>query len=97
MSKGRVVLLEKPSDLGSKAMIVTDRGVEFGSISPLKHGQPINGRELLHVRGTDEAPVLDLIDRTKFGEEGDGPAMVNSQEFRDNYDKIFGGEDVLLN
>jgi hypothetical protein len=98
-----VVLLEPPSEEGAEALLISDDGtVESGRLGGLKEGQPLNGRDMLHLAPHRNSPVVwSVKDRTSFQAEGSkGPAKVNSKVFRDNYDKIFGkaeDDDELLN
>lgn len=64
-----------------------DHSLEPVVISPLRDGRPIpEGAEVLSREG--DGPVYDVVGA---GASGKGPAKVNSGEYRDSWDRIFGG------
>lgn len=104
-TQGRVCLLEPPKvSGGTRAVMLSDRGAEFGSLEHMREGVPINGKELLEVRKSEDVPgTLDVMDRTSFSSGADlsGPPMVASKEYRDNYDRLSwadtGQDEGMLN
>lgn len=66
-----------------------DGQAEMGLIRPFVEGeQPVEGAELVRLErlGPGVARITEVIS---------GPAMVNSQEYRDNWDTIFGGKQTV--
>ena len=88
-------ILIKGPQIGPNANVVIREkdGVKtIGVAGIAKEGMPLNGRSLVtveHIEGP-EFRVIDEYDPNATAEESaSGPAMVNSQAYRDNWDKIF--------
>jgi hypothetical protein len=99
--KEHVVLLEPPKEEGSEAMLVSSDGrVEFGRLGGAKEGQDLRGMDMVQLAPHRNSPVVwNVKDRMSFRSEEEGskgPAKVNSKAFRDNYERIFGGDDDAL-
>ncbi|KKL73256.1 hypothetical protein LCGC14_2076740 [marine sediment metagenome] len=62
--------------------------LDSGSLRRLKHGRPISG-EPVRLHPHEEGPGNDVEYLLTDGPELDGPAMVNSQAFRNGWDEIF--------
>ena len=89
-SVGKIVLLEPPQEGETRALVLQDSSVEEGYLSPLREGEPINGREMIQLGPCAGSPqVWDILERTSFSEDRSGPAKVTSPAYRDNYDSIF--------
>jgi len=101
MSKERVVILEPLSADGeSKAVLVDEAGEvrEAGMVATLKEGQPIHGDELMAISPTANPSVYDVQSRMSLkGNGSKGPPKVATQEYRNNYDQIFGSPESLPN
>jgi len=76
-----------PEIVKGKRLVVRNRDgkVTPGVVEPVKDGEPLNGKTIVsleHIKGEGD------VYRVKE-EYSSGPAMVNSQQYKDNYDKIF--------
>jgi len=99
--KEHVVMLEPEKENGTEAMLVRSDGhVEFGVMGRAREGQDLRGLDLVQLAPHANSPVVwNVKERTSFRSEGSqssGPAKVNSKAFRDNYERIFGGDDDAL-
>lgn len=68
-----------------------DHQVSVGTLRPLREGQPITGEVIrLEPRGDGTFSMEKLCDAPEG--HGKGPAIVNSQGYRDNWDRIWGSK-----
>jgi len=76
-----------PEIAEGKRLVVRDKDGKItpGVIETVKDGEPLNGKTIVsleHIEG--EYNVYKVKE-----EYSSGPAIVNNQQYRDNYDKIF--------
>lgn len=71
-----------------------DHTVEPAVIRPVKDGESVTGSELYGIKprpdGTLAIETLYKPDSRLTAPERTGPAMVNSRDYRDNWDAIWG-------
>jgi hypothetical protein len=85
---GKDLLLPGPELPDGRVPYLRHRGnheVEAGVMSPLEEGQePDPDKETFRLKPTG-GPFYEVV-------ESRGPSMVNSDAFRSNWDRIFGGQ-----
>jgi hypothetical protein len=97
-----VALLYAPTDDGQGARVLRSRegAVETGEVRPVRDGQPLGQGELVRLSPRAEAPCLydvevlhDAKDSSEASAESPrgGPAQVASDDYRENWDRIFAG------
>jgi len=99
-----VVLLGGPTDDGEGVRVLRARGqagsVEVGEVRPMKEGKPLTGGEVVKLVPRAESPrVCDVEVLAKVSPPSGapapgprvGPAQVATQEYRDSWERIFGG------
>src|SRR6476659_3575491 len=100
-----VALLYAPTDDGKGARVIRSREgqLETGEIRPMREGQPLNQGELIRLSPRAEAPCVCDVEvlharpaeaqpaETPAAEPSRaGPAQVASDDYRMNWDRIFG-------
>ena len=98
-----VVLLHSPTPDGEGVRVIRAREgrVEAGEVRPVKEGQPISAGELVTLTPRSESPALCDVSvhykaptattsKPAAALPHKGPALVNSSEYRDHWDAIFG-------
>jgi hypothetical protein len=94
-----VALVYAPTDDGAGARILRARQgkLEAGEVRPMSDGQPLLGREVvkLHARpGMPRVCDVEVVHPRSDAQEESAagrPAVVASDEYRANWDRIFGG------
>lgn len=76
-----------------------DHSIEAGLARPFKDGEPLNfcgDGAAVHLSHRGPGAVYDVEDlyTPEKSEAKSGPSMVNSSEFRDGWDRIFGKQAV---
>lgn len=86
--KTDVVVLGPPTKDGEGVHVLraTEEKVEAGELRALKEGKPIHGEVLSLEPRKDNPRVCDV--RSSYRPKG--PAKVNSQSYRDNWEETFG-------
>jgi hypothetical protein len=100
-----VVLLHSPTADGEGVRVLRAREgrLEAGEVRPVKEGQPLVSGELVTLTPREEAPALCDV-KVQFAAPTreaaanpapaalphKGPALVNSQDYRERWDAIFG-------
>jgi hypothetical protein len=107
-----VAILCGPTDDGKGARVVRARAgvLSTGEIRPAKDGEPINGAELVRLCPREGVPRVCDVEVLHAGTQTaqlpvalDGPAQVATEEYRHNWERIFGalplgrGRDTSLN
>jgi hypothetical protein len=102
-----VALLYAPTDDGKGARILRarDGNIEAGEVRPAKEGQPVQGGELVKLEPRPDAPcVCDVhvlhearraepsAPRSAASEPPGRPAQVATEDYRVNWDRVFGGK-----
>ncbi len=101
-----VVLLHSPTPDGEGVRVLRAREgrLEAGEVRPMKEGQPIVGGELVTLTPRAETPALCDVKVQYAAPKPEakpeampalphkGPALVNSQDYRDRWEAIFGAE-----
>ena len=98
-----VALLYAPTDDGKGARILRSRdgNLEAGEVRPVKEGQPLQGGELVKLEPRADAPcVCDvevLHEGKRVSRDAEGapeptgrPAQVATEDYRMNWDRVFG-------
>ena len=81
---------------GLRALRARSRRLELAEIRPAKAGQPLHrDGELVQLKPREESPLLyDVEVHYRAGEQQEdghgGPPRVTSQQYRDNWETIFG-------
>lgn len=92
MEKKRDLLINHPTDSESVIRLKDNGEVSIGSLKPINEGEPIVG-EIVSVHETPMSPYVHECE-TVFNPEdygvSAGPSKVSSQEYRKNWDAIFG-------
>jgi hypothetical protein len=100
-----VALVYAPTADGAGARVLRTRNgaVEAGEVRPVKEGQPINSGEVVRLSPRQEAPFLFDVEvlhqrPTETPQPAEAappalgrPAQVATDEYRMNWDRIFGG------
>ena len=96
-----------PTDDGKGARILRSRdgNIEAGEVRPVKEGQPLHGAELVKLEPRPDAPcvcdvqVLHEAQRPESSaprpcptEPAGRPAQVATEDYRHNWDRVFGGK-----
>ena len=99
-----VALLYAPTEDGKGARVLRARrgALETGEVRPVKDGQPLNKGEVVRLSPRSEAPCICDVEvlhaPPSDAREADaaapvsrgGPAQVASDDYRMNWDRIFG-------
>jgi hypothetical protein len=93
-----VALVCGPTDDGAGARILRARQgkIEAGEVRPMADGQPLLGREVVKLRARPGTPRLCDVEvvHPRLAEHDETapsrPAVVASDEYRANWDRIFG-------
>jgi hypothetical protein len=101
-----VALLYAPTDDGKGARILRSRNgnIEAGEVRPAKDGQPLQGAELVRLEPRADASCLCDVHVLHAGERSDAsapvpapavepngrPAQVATDDYRLNWDRVFG-------
>lgn len=91
-SKGVIIPLAHDGKGTVRGVLVDEAGVHPADFRKVEDGQPIMG-EVLQVVGPVEGTPFYEVERTRvLSPAGDrhGPAMVNSDAYRDGWDLIWG-------
>jgi hypothetical protein len=102
-----VALLYAPTDDGKGARILRARDgtIEAGEVRPAKDGQPLQGGELVRLAPRPDAPCICDVHVLHEARQGDTPrssstaavettgrpAQVATEDYRVNWDRVFGG------
>jgi hypothetical protein len=93
-----VALLYAPTDDGAGARILRARRgrLEAGEVRPASDGQPLLGREVVKLHARPDTPRICDVEVVHPGSQAERsepgrPAAVASDEYRANWDRIFGG------
>ena len=99
-----VVLLGGPTEDGEGVRVLRARAqarsVEVGEVRPMKEGRPITGGEVVKLVPRPKSPrvcdveVLAKVSPPSAGAGAAarvGPAQVATREYRDSWERIFGG------
>jgi hypothetical protein len=90
-----VALLYAPTEDRQGARILRARRgtLEAGEVRPAREGQPILGREVVTLKPRPGTPELCDVEVLKAAEPAapnrPGPAQVATDEYRENWDRIF--------
>ena len=92
--EGDVVFLGPCDENGSHAAIRYRSGklLDSGIVRRLEHGRSISGEPVrLHPQEDGPGNDVEYLLKENFEDpvQSEGPVMVNSQEYRDNWDNIF--------
>ena len=103
-----VALLYAPTDDGKGARILRarDGNIEAGEVRPAKDGQPLQGAELVRLEPRPDAPCVCDVHVLHQAEKRDAsvpsvtpaveptgrPAQVATDDYRLNWDRVFGGK-----
>jgi hypothetical protein len=97
-----VVLLGGPTDDGEGVRVLRARQerVEVGEVRPMKEGKPLTGGEIVKLVPRAKSPrVCDVEVLAKVSPPASasparvGPAQVATHEYRESWERIFGGEE----
>ena len=95
-----VVLIHdvEPNGKGLRVLRYRDRQLEAGAVRPLEHGKPLQG-ELVRLKPRREMPLICDVDvelaSPSPSDTGDaavpkkGPAQVATDQYRENWDRIW--------
>ena len=101
-----VALLYAPTDDGKGARILRarDGNLEAGEVRPAKDGQPLQGGELVRLEPRADAPCVCDVHVLHQAQKQDAPApsppaleaagrpaQVATEDYRLNWDRVFGG------
>jgi len=94
---GEDIIIKGPQISENSNLVIREKNGKsmLGIASIAKEGMPLNGKSLITVKPINNSKekfrVVDEYDpnTTATEKSGNGPAMVNSQAYRDNWDKIF--------
>jgi hypothetical protein len=80
---------------GSRVCVrhTSDHQIQAGILKPLKDGQPLGqGMSCLALSRREDGTfdVNELYSQKAEASEGAGPAMVNSEQFKNGWDRVFG-------
>jgi hypothetical protein len=102
-----VALLYAPTDDGKGARILRarDGNIEAGEVRPAKEGQPVQGGELVKLEPRPDAPCVCDVHVLHEGRRAEAPAprpagveppgrpaQVATEDYRVNWDRVFGGK-----
>jgi hypothetical protein len=98
---GDVVLLGGPTDDGEGVRVLRAREerVELGEVRPMKEGKPIAGEVVKLVPRAKSPRVCDVEVLAKVSAPASpsparvGPAQVATHEYRESWERIFGGDE----
>lgn len=65
-----------------------DHEIQAGMMTPVREGEPLNGRKVFYLEGREQDGDFDVTEITP----GTGPAKVNSEKFKTGWDRIFGAK-----
>lgn len=73
-----------------------DHEIQTGIITPVREGEALNGRNVFHLESRTQDDDFDVTEiATAPTPQGTGPAMVNSEEFKTGWDRIFGSKPAV--
>ena len=99
--KGVLLPLQVSDKGGVRGLYIDDNGVQPRELHPVKPGEPIMTDEVVSLSQREGTPLLDAevtslgcggmssMETSETGHEG--PCRANSKEYRDGWDRIFGG------
>jgi hypothetical protein len=98
-----VALVYAPTEDRQGARILRARrgSIEAGEVRPVKDGQPILGREVVTLKPRPDSPALCDVEVVQPAEQATpgrpGPAQVATDEYRENWERIFSKPGRALN
>ncbi len=83
---------------GTRILRAREGAIEAGEVRPARDGQPLAGQELVRLRPRVESPLVCDVEvlyssrDSASSKDLDRPAQVATDEYRRNWDRIFGSE-----